>query len=434
MGKIVKLKNANNAYTYPITKTEAVYIEDNKTTLKDYLDATAIIKTVGPAQMVTFNDGANNIPVKSCIINLEPYQEGSGDPSPDNIRPISGRTGMTVKSSGKNLLENTISTHTEAGITFTKNADGTVTANGTTTALAQARIMIGADDLPRGVNLYFSGCPMGGAARIYDVYVWDSTTNSRAKQWDGVTNVVSDYGTSQNNQLKLEEGHQYIYIIRLEQVGLTANNLVFKPMIRVADSLDSEYEPYTGTEIPITWESIAGTVYGGALDVTNGILTVDRAFITLNGTQTIARSNWQPKENSVGWLYPWSLTQSTIPISSTEIPIVISNRVKTVSYSAIFNGTENNCISLVYDTSKTYGLVVRYADTSLTTETAINTFLTQNPIQICYPLATPLSYTLIPTGICTLLGVNNMWSDIKNIKVSYKADLAKYIANAISSN
>jgi len=42
MGKIVKLKNANNEYTYPVTKTEAVYIEDNKTTLKDYLDAMSI--------------------------------------------------------------------------------------------------------------------------------------------------------------------------------------------------------------------------------------------------------------------------------------------------------------------------------------------------------------------------------------------------------
>ena len=120
MGKIVKLKNANNVYTYPITKTEAVYIEDNKTTLKDYLDATAIIKTVGPAQMVTFNDGANNIPVKSCIINLEPYQEGTGDPSPTNVRAISGRTGLTVTAASKNLMPNMAgtATNTTNGITL----------------------------------------------------------------------------------------------------------------------------------------------------------------------------------------------------------------------------------------------------------------------------------------------------------------------------
>lgn len=38
-----------------------------------------------------------------CKVSWEPTQEGSGDPSPDNIRPIKGRDSMKVERCGKNL-------------------------------------------------------------------------------------------------------------------------------------------------------------------------------------------------------------------------------------------------------------------------------------------------------------------------------------------
>ena len=42
--------------------------------------------------------------LKDCKIYFEPIQEGSGDPSPDNVRPITGWNGVTVRRCGKNLL------------------------------------------------------------------------------------------------------------------------------------------------------------------------------------------------------------------------------------------------------------------------------------------------------------------------------------------
>ena len=35
-------------------------------------------------------------PLKSLIANFLPVQAGSGDPAPDNVRPITGWTGVTV--------------------------------------------------------------------------------------------------------------------------------------------------------------------------------------------------------------------------------------------------------------------------------------------------------------------------------------------------
>lgn len=39
-----------------------------------------------------------------CKESWEPTQEGSGDPSPDNVRPIKGRDSVTVERCGENLL------------------------------------------------------------------------------------------------------------------------------------------------------------------------------------------------------------------------------------------------------------------------------------------------------------------------------------------
>lgn len=38
------------------------------------------------------------------VTHIEPVQEGSGDPSPDNIRPITGHTGDVLTRCGKNLI------------------------------------------------------------------------------------------------------------------------------------------------------------------------------------------------------------------------------------------------------------------------------------------------------------------------------------------
>ena len=69
----------------------------------------------------------------SVIAHIEPVQEGTGDPSPENIRPITGFTGLTVKRIGKNFIPIEEKITTSFGVTFTQNADGTIVANGTAT-------------------------------------------------------------------------------------------------------------------------------------------------------------------------------------------------------------------------------------------------------------------------------------------------------------
>lgn len=78
--------------------------------------------------IITITDGAENTPLKSAVVNIEPVQSGSGDPSPTNIRPISGWTQAKVTRTGKNLLPLRSGSTTQNGQTFTPS-NGTLVIN-----------------------------------------------------------------------------------------------------------------------------------------------------------------------------------------------------------------------------------------------------------------------------------------------------------------
>lgn len=65
--------------------------------------ANVIINTVS-GKIASIADASHAL-VTGLTIGIEPIQSGSGDPSPDNIRPISGRSEISLKHNGKNLLD-----------------------------------------------------------------------------------------------------------------------------------------------------------------------------------------------------------------------------------------------------------------------------------------------------------------------------------------
>ena len=87
--------------------------------------------------VASFSDGADSVPMPSLKVTLEPIQSGTGTPSPDNIRPISGRTEVVTQRTGKNFLNPSLykfQTATRNGLTYTVNSDGTISVTGTVTA------------------------------------------------------------------------------------------------------------------------------------------------------------------------------------------------------------------------------------------------------------------------------------------------------------
>lgn len=72
--------------------------------------------------VASFSDGGDNLPVKDLVIAIEPVQSGSGDPSPTNVRPISGWTGANVNANGTTIP---ITFSTEAGTVYGGTLDVT---------------------------------------------------------------------------------------------------------------------------------------------------------------------------------------------------------------------------------------------------------------------------------------------------------------------
>lgn len=77
----------------------------------------------GSGEIVSFETDSENV-FSKLQVDLEPIQEGSGDPSPSNVRPIRGHSGVDVNVGGKNLFDPTsvmVKDSTLDGDTFTTN-------------------------------------------------------------------------------------------------------------------------------------------------------------------------------------------------------------------------------------------------------------------------------------------------------------------------
>lgn len=146
----------------------------------------------------------------------------------------------------KNLLQNTGTSRTINGVTFTVNSDGSVTCNTDENgATATAILNIRAQEITLASNNYIlSGCPIGGD--IYAKYKLDAQVYG-----DGIERWLADSGNgvniSSDKTITVKLTRIVIY------TGQVCNNLTFYPMIRKADISDDTYEPYIeDTELDIT--------------------------------------------------------------------------------------------------------------------------------------------------------------------------------------
>lgn len=347
-----------------------------------------------------FVDGADNVPMKSVKVNIEPVQSGSGDPSPDNVRPIGGFNSVKVMRTGKNLLPMEIQSGSyDNGVTITVNPDLSITYN-----------------KPNGTN-------------------W--TTNALGTFWlpAGTYTIIEDDDSAQNGRISLKKLPSNTEIINTrwnKRVTFTltevtqiyadfsrssqATNLVIKFMIFEGDTATaSDYEPYNGDVYEVSL-SDAGTVYGGTLNATTGVLTVDRAMITLNGTQNIA--NVSARTNSVRFAYGASAQCKQVGVTRDD---VICDRLPSILYTW---GTDQIAISLMEGYNR---IVCGVPISAGTTDTDIKSWLTANPLQIVYKLAEPQTVQLSATEIKSLLGINNVWSDAGDTACEYRADTKLYI-------
>lgn len=110
----------------------------------------------------------------------------------------------------------------QAGIAYTVNSDGTITANGTATGRSEFVLSVNKSDWMSG-NYTLSGCPAGGSKDTYSII----TVN-------GFSDIGSGITIPQSELTRIS-----IIIIK----DTTVDNLVFKPQLELGDK-KTDYVPY----------------------------------------------------------------------------------------------------------------------------------------------------------------------------------------------
>lgn len=254
----------------------------------------------------------------------------------------------------KNLLKVTSAMQTINGVTFTVNDDQTVTVNGTASATTTYVITSNSQAIliPDG-NYILSGCPNGGGDATYDLrwYLY-STGKSAYDQGSGVTVAKNGNTTSSNIAIVIRS-------------GVTANNLVFKPMLRLAEITDDSFQPYakTNRELTVVGDedraALIDQVDGGAKNLVNlntSFTTHTHKGITYtnNGDGTINVAGTSIAADSYATLYDRNENNLFgVPIGET---VVIKSTSNAVSINLIYKKQGGG-----------YGLTVRgYKDTPAT--------------------------------------------------------------------
>ena len=172
-----------------------------------------------------------------------PAQEGSGDPSPENIRPIQGRTEIKVERCGENLLNiKPFDTYTSNGITFEYVPEGGIHIQGTASVSADSPTFP-VWHLPPGK---YYGLDMGAGIAASIVVL----RNGR-NLWLNTKGIF---------EILAGDVTKYWYAIVAN--GATLNNTIY-PYIVPGTTAPTTYTPYIGRTNTLT---LPETVYGGEVD------------------------------------------------------------------------------------------------------------------------------------------------------------------------
>ena len=384
-------------------------IPSDYTALSNLVDKKApVIINKASGAVASFDDGADDMKIQKLVINIEPLQQGSGDPSPDNVRQISGWTGAEIEQTGVNVWDE----EWENG-TF-----NTTTGVNINTPLTETQIR-SKNLIPIKPNTtYYICAPSDIWCIFYDInknIIVNPPYDGEYVQRSGNSICLADIYRPATHKYTTPENARYF---KFYCVGVYGNT--YKNDISINyPATDTEYHPYTGNQISVNWEDEAGTVYGGTLTLNpdrTGTLVVDRAMVDLGAL------DWAVY--GTNFFYSTYLRVNNlvkIPASNDDIANIVCSKYMAVS----FNNNSNTDKGISVNAGG--NLFIR--DTDYSDASSIATAL--SGVQLVYELASSQTYQLtaeqVSDILTTLYGTNNIWADTGDVEVTYPADTKLYI-------
>lgn len=339
------------------------------------------------------------------VASWEPTQAGNGEPSPDNIRPISGRDSVKVERCGENLLnpkENAYVTYTPYGLTIAHIGDNKAHLSGTYQEDGGSFVILDTrQKLLAGKGLKITGFTVEGTKQKYTLY------GLRTKD----ETVIA-------MQAQLAKG---------DVIDMTVAVVVSGSYVPTA------YTPYTGQTATLT---LPRTIYGGTVDAVTGEGKETWKLVTLDGTGEWRTWGVNKNNAAVTGFYNYSINDydpdgnkllcSTMPYKNVDVG---GGRNEGIGYAHAFNQRSRYMIYSVKtdtlsDASDNASAVASFKS-YLAAQYAAGT-----PVQIAYKLEKPIPFTA--TGaqpIPALTGVNTVMTDADNVTVTGRADPIKRITD-----
>lgn len=330
-------------------------------------------------------------------------QEGSGTPSPENIRPIKGHGSVTVERCGENLLnpkENAHNTYTPYGLTITYIGDDKVHLKGTYNLEGGGGSFVILDTqqkLLAGRNLKITGFTMEGTKQTYRLY------GLRTKDETAIA-----------MQAEFAKG---------DVIDMTV-------AIVVSKDTPSTYTPYIGQTNTLT---LPETVYGGEVDAVSSEGQETQKLVILNGTESWNSWGINAHNPAITGFYTYDINDYDA-INSKGI----CSHLETPNQDVW--GGRNAGIGFATVGSSRYFmfsmLTSSLPDISAGHEVAsLKAYLAAQddagtPVQIAYKLAEPVPFTA--TGaqpLSALAGVNTVLTDADSATVTGRADPFKKITD-----
>lgn len=348
------------------------------------------------------------------VARWEPTQAGTGDPSPENIRPIKGRDSVAVERCGGNLIKPIWKSKTESGVSYIVNDDYSITIRGTATSRTYIKFFNfkSPESLADGKYTLctFTFLPPGTS-----IFVGNYNETVFA-------NVVAVMSPGVNYVTFAAKGvfalDAYIDI----DAGATVN-ATFYLMLVPGSTAPTTYAPYRGDTLAL---ALPRTVYGGEVDAVTGDAKKTWKTLTLDGTES-----WRHDQTYVSGKMRFALDVPDIqPAEATDIisGILCSNYPANTSNDTYRckNGisTESGHAHFyIYDDARSAYSVDAWKS-YLAAQAAAGT-----PVQVAYKLAEPVPFQA--TGNGPLLPIpgetNTIMTDADSVIVTGRADPIRII-------
>lgn len=337
------------------------------------------LETTTPSGIATFNTLLAS-PLKNLRAYFAPVQEGSGDPSPTNVRAISGWTGLNVCKAGSTYV---LSGHSSEWGDGYVNAAGNISAPGSELKEKYSPYIAVTGGVSYTFDYSLSGTP---ASHKWMAIAWYKGTAPDSLTF--ITRNTAQYSDTLTHSSPSDATYARI-------------------TMRAYGMLEwASFGQTSPTVISVDWTTEAGTVYGGYVDIITGELVVTHKVVTF--------------ENATGEGWRGNGTNGyavTMPSNVVLTQTPMANYMLSMSYGS---GNRLDAWQCCLNSAGTYFLVKPdmsvYSSLTLWEE-----YLSNNPLVVAFEMVTPTSVaSLTPQQINAINGINNIWTSANgNVSAMY---------------